>query len=80
MNGLAGKLYDGHEEASQHKTGDVMSLASPVENVMRRWQEPTRRQGGCQEDRTDYKADGIQSEPDVRRLERRSGGTKDAAN
>jgi len=37
MKGIPGKLNDGHEYIAHHQAGDMMSLAAPVQNVMRGW-------------------------------------------
>ncbi|KOX68404.1 hypothetical protein WN51_03890 [Melipona quadrifasciata] len=65
VQGVTGELNDGHEEITEHQAGDMMSLATPVQNVMRGWQQPTGGQRGCQEHRANDKAHGIQGEPDV---------------
>lgn len=72
MKGVSGELNDGHEKITEHQAGDMMSLAAPMQNVMRGWQQPTGGQRGCQEHHANDEAHGVQGEPDVGRLHYRS--------
>lgn len=65
MQGVTGELNDGHEEITEHQAGDMISLATPVQNVMRGWQQPTGGQRGCQEYRANDEAHRVQGESDV---------------
>lgn len=73
VKGVSGELNDGHEKITEHQAGDMMSLAAPMQNVMRGWQQPTGCQRGCQEDHANDEAHGVQGEPDIGRLHYRSG-------
>lgn len=65
VQGVTGELNDGHEEITEHQAGDMMSLATPVQNVMRGWQQPTGGQRGCQEYCANDEAHRVQGESDV---------------
>lgn len=73
MQGNAGQLNDGHENIAEHQASDMMGLATPMQNVMGSWQQPTRGQRGCEEHGANDEAHRVQGEPDVRHLHLRPG-------